>query len=173
MSYQARLTLYRQSTQLDRDVLQGMWKRLIELLESERDTRSRFIGWLQRQLDARSAILRLRDAATRDRVVCNRGSPTMPDDDILLCLNVGDRHSYSITPEPIRRCDWGLYVARCKLTLMIVGRAELVCDDLLFLICLKLDDIFYVRTGGDNVAMPVLPGVRVRKCLFSERDHNA
>ena len=91
----------------------------------------------------------------------------------MLRLNIGDRHSYSITPEPIRRSDWGLYMARCKLTLMIVRRAELICDDLLFLICLKLDDIFHVRTEGDNVAMPMLPGVRVRKCLFGERDHNA
>ena len=97
----------------------------------------------------------------------------MPDDDILLCLNIGDRHSYSITPEPIRRYDWGLYVARCRLTLMIVRRAELICDDLLFLICLRLDDIFHVRTEGDNVVMPTPPGVQVRKCLFGETDHNA
>ena len=173
MSYQARLTLYKQSTQIDRDLLTGKWKRLIDLLESERDARSRTISWLQQQSDARSAVMRLRDAVLSEQVIGNRGSPTMPDDDVLLCLNIGDRHSYSITPEPIRRCDWGLYVARCKLTLMIVRRANLINDDLLFLICSSLDDIFHVRTRSDSVAMPILPGVQVRKCLFGERDHNA
>ena len=117
--------------------------------------------------------MRLCDAVLSEQVIGNRGSPTMPDDDVLLCLNIGDRHSYSITPEPIRRCDWGLYVARCKLTLMIVRRANLINDDLLFLICSSLDDIFHVRTRSDSVAMPILPGVQVRKCLFGERDHNA
>ena len=65
-------------------------------------------------------------------------------------------------------------MARCKLTLiMIVRRANLISDDLLFLICLKLDDIFHVRMEGDSAFLPTLPGVQVRRCLFGERDHNA
>ena len=75
-------------------------------------------------------------------------------------------------------------MAERKLVVMKLRRADLICDDLLSMVCLKLDDVFHVRTEGDRaitvrdlsngkMIMPEPPGVQVRRHLFEERDHNA
>ena len=67
--------------------------------------------------------------------------------------------------------------------MMILRRANLICDDLLSIICLKLDDVFYVRMEDDRaitvrdlsdgkVLMPSPPGMQLRRHLFERRDHN-
>ena len=100
-----------------------------------------------------------------------------------MSLQNGDKLNYCVTPEPILRVDWDLYVAERKLVVIRMRRANLICDDLLSMICLKLDDVFYVRTEGDRaitvrdlsngkMLMPEPPGVQVRRYLFEERDHN-
>ena len=95
----------------------------------------------------------------------------------------GDELNYCITPQPIPRVDWGLFVAERKLVVLKLRRAELtyLCDDLLSMICLKLDDVFYVRTRDERaltvrdlsegkIKMPDPPGMQIRKHLFFERD---
>ena len=98
-------------------------------------------------------------------------------------LDNGDKLNYCITPQPISRVDWGLFVAERKLVVLKLRRAELtyLCDDLLSMICLKLDDVFDVRTRDERaltvrdlsegkIKMPDPPGTQIRKHLFFERD---
>jgi hypothetical protein len=117
-------------------------------------------------------------------VTSDRGFRESNCDGIVLRLDNGDKLNYCVTPQPIRRTDWGLYVSECKLVVLKMRRADLIIDDLLSMLCLKLDDVFYVRTEGDraitvrdlsNGKMLMLepPGVQLRRHLFEERNHNA
>ena len=124
----------------------------------------------------RLADSRITQAVANDKVVFERGS--YRSNDVILCLDDnGDQQNYCITPEPICRADWGLMIARCRLMLMILRQANLICDDLLSIICLKLDDIFCIRamdgcvdmrlvSDDETYAMLKLPGISMRRCLF-------
>ena len=74
---------------------------------------------------------------------------------------------------------------KMKIRSLVKGtRSCVIIDDLLSMLCLKLDDVFYVRTEGDRaitvrdlsngkMLMPEPPGVQLRRHLFEERNHNA
>eukprot|EP01043_Picozoa_sp_COSAG02_P032328 COSAG02_NODE_2155_length_9651_cov_112.913544_5_plen_108_part_00 len=81
---------------------------------------------------------------------------------------------------PIGAGLWGLYVSECKLVVLKMRRADLIIDDLLSMLCLKLDDVFYVRTEGDRaitvrdlsngkMLMPEPPGVQLRRIFIRGR----
>ena len=158
-------------------------KRLIDLLAKECDSKSRSLPRLEQLLRERLELARLDDALRNEVVASDRGSRKPNRDDIFLRLDNGDKLNYCITPQPIPRVDWGLFVAERKLVVLKLRRAELsyVCDDLLSMICLKLDDVFYVRTRDERaltvrdlsegkIKMPDPPGMQIRKHLFFERD---
>jgi hypothetical protein len=110
------------------------------------------------------------------RVRCTMQLCFLPISLTVNCYGPG-KLDYCVTPEPIRRTDWGLYVSECKLVVLKMRRADLIIDDLLSMLCLKLDDVFYVRTEGDRaitvrdlsngkMLMPEPPGVSFRQFTF-------
>ena len=58
--------------------------------------------------------------------------------------------------------------------MMLREAGSILCDDVLLMICTRIDDIFYVRTKGDcaDVIAQELPGCRVRRCLIDEMDEH-
>lgn len=97
-----------------------------------------------------------------------RGKPATPDG-VVLILETNDVYNYYITPEPIRYEDWPLVVARLKPCMIQLRQADLSCDDLLLMICAKIDDLFYASTTDDGKKLlPELPGVQVRRGLIDQ-----
>ena len=160
--------------------------RLIELLKIELDKRSVVICDTRQKLAdytaERLAVVRISHAVHDKRVGCVRGSD-WSNDDVILRLDNGNCDNYCITPEPICYDDWDLVVARCKLLLMKLCRTNMICNDLLSVICLRLDDVFHMRTtearalisvrdfdwfdAGKCWQMSEPPGIQVRRHLFS------
>lgn len=170
------------------------WERdvydLITTLKSEldvrtgviRDTRQKLADITAERLMAVRLEMRLTHAQMTMRVRSDRGSYKFDDDVIMRLDETADLNNYCITPEPIRFVDWGLIVARCKLIVIKLRQSELICDDLLSVICQRLDDVFYMRTAGSNTfvgvrdfdgfELPEPPGVQVKRFLFEDTDHN-
>ena len=159
---------------------------LISMLKFEFDMRTGVICATRQKLAdikaKQSIAVRLTRAQTTMRVRCDRGSYRSNDDVVMRLDGTADLTNYCITPEPIRFDDWGLIVARCKLIVIKLRQSELICDDLLSMICQRIDDVFYMRTTGSDTylsvryfkrfGMPEPPGVQVRRFLFGERDHS-
>jgi hypothetical protein len=159
---------------------------LILTLESELNVRTGVIRDIRQKLAditaERLMAVRLAHAQMTMRVRHDRGS-YKSDDDVLMRLDENaDLNNYCITPEPIRFVDWALIVARCKLIVIKLRQSKLICDDLLSMICQRLDDVFYMRTAGSNTfvsvrdfdrfEIPEPPGVQVKRFLFEDTDHN-
>ena len=70
-------------------------------------------------------------------VTSDRGFRESNCDDIVLRLDNGDKvnYMYCVTPQPIQRTNWGLYVSECKLVVLKMRRADLIIDDLLSMLC--------------------------------------
>eukprot|EP01043_Picozoa_sp_COSAG02_P113186 COSAG02_NODE_49426_length_327_cov_0.491228_1_plen_82_part_01 len=68
----------------------------------------------------RSVRSRLCDATRSGMVTSDRGFRESNCDDIVLRLDNGDKvnYMYCVTPQPIQRTNWGLYVSECKLVVL-------------------------------------------------------
>ena len=100
-------------------------KRLMDLLAKECDSKSRSLPLLEQLLREQLELARLDDALRTDVVASDRGSRKPNCDDIFMRLDNGDKLNYCITPQPIPRVDWGLFVAERKLVVLKLRRAEL------------------------------------------------